>query len=193
MCPSAALRAQAAELLLRLQWHGLVTEFVLVCLRLAGITASENKQRLAVMSRAAASLELNIEVVTDPDAVDASQQAVDALRKAVEDCTGLKSSEPLLSTVERIVAFVSGCCAEQLPELSEESEPVWQLMQTSIACGLELLGIGYVEETANSEIWSNPLIILAETLDSLKAQLKLITFADPTTAAIIIQTECKSS
>lgn len=143
------------------------------------MTAADNLKRLGAMSRAAASLQLDSEAVTDsdPDAVAASLEAVASLRGTIDSCKGLQAREPLASAVERIITFVSTTCSKGLPEATCNSEAVWRLLTTSIACGFELVELGSPEENASSEFWSFPLRILADTLVVLKAQLSQIAFA----------------
>jgi hypothetical protein len=138
------------------------------------MTAADNMKRLEAMSRAAASLELHSETVidnSDPDAVAISLEAVASLRNTISNCKGLQANEPLASTVQRIITFVADAFAEGLPEATDDSEALWQLMATSIACGFELVELGSPEVKASPDIWSTPLRMLAATLDVLKAQL----------------------
>ncbi len=145
-----------------------------ICLRLEGLAASDNAEKLALMSRRAASLELRSEVVatgSDPDSLAASLEAVAGLRTAIAACKGLRAREPLASAVERIISFLCDICAQGFPEPDDNAEAAWRLMTSAISCGYELVEIGSPDETASSEHWKTPLNILCHTMDVLKAQL----------------------
>ena len=125
------------------------------------------------MSRAAASLELHSQVVTSLDHQDAlasSLEAVATLRSTIEGCDGLSGQVSLRSTIERIIHFVASACADGLPVPTVDSEPAWQLLATSISCGMELAEINTPEETTSSEMVTIPLSILSSTVGVLKAQ-----------------------
>ena len=126
------------------------------------------------MSRAAANLELRSEVVSssvDPDALGPSLEAVAILRCAIAGCRGLQASQSLAEPIQHIIDFVSRACAMGLPVVTANSWAAWRLLDESITCGLELVGIINPEEAASSAFWSVPLSIMASTLLTLKAQL----------------------
>ena len=158
--------------ILRLQRH--LSAHYVICLRVDQIKGVDTMNKLGLMTRAAASLDLHSQTVTYPglsDAIRSSLDAVASLRSALAGCRGLQACDSLATTVDNIISFVAGELRKGLPKPPAHCEAAWQLMIQSITCGFELVAISSPEDGAKSDGWTTQLSILAETLDALKAQL----------------------
>ena len=130
--------------------------------------------KLGLMTRAAASLDLHSQTVTYPGLSDAIRSLLDAvasLRSALAGCRGLQACDSLATTVDNIILFVAGAFRKGLRKPPAHCEAAWQLMIQSITCCFELVAISSPEDGAKSDVWTTQLSILAEILDALKAQL----------------------
>lgn len=108
---------------------------------------------------------------TNPEAVSAALAAVARVRAAIMSCRVIRAKEHVGPAATRLLAFATRACAEGLPDPTEESEAAWQLMQTSIACGLELLSISHLQEPVTSHTWGIHLYILHAAVEVWQAQL----------------------
>ena len=121
----------------------------------------------------AANLELRYEIVCsdpDTDALAGSLEAVTILRNAIEACRGLRASQSLSGPVQRIIEFVSDAFTHGLPMVTEASAVAWELLDSSVNCGFELIELSSPVANESSDFWTAPLSILASTLYTLKAQ-----------------------
>jgi hypothetical protein len=119
-------------------------------LRQEEIAAAHNARLQGELSREAAGLDFDSELVTghpSPADLTAALASVARVRAAIMSCQVIGAKEPLHPAAENLLVFAMTACGTGVPDPTVESEAAWLLLKTSIACGLELLSVSHQQES----------------------------------------------